>query len=95
MTKFCHNCGAKMDGEPGPREEEGVTNFERLTQSPEALAAWLENLRAVNTPWERAFDRVFCAECQNQNCDQCPEEEYRVNPLWWLGQKAEEQEDEP
>lgn len=66
-----------------------MKNFERLTQSPEVLAAWLEKLTAVNTPWEKAFDRTFCAECQNQNCEQCQEEEYRVNPLWWLGLEAE------
>lgn len=66
-----------------------MTNFERLTQSPEVLAAWLEKLAAVNTPWEKAFDKAFCAECQNQNCEQCQEEEYRVNPLWWLGLEAE------
>ena len=39
------------------------TNFDRITASPEVLAAFLASLPCLDAPWDDAFHRVFCDNC--------------------------------
>lgn len=69
-------------------EEPAPTNFQKITASPEALAAFLRSLPVHTAPWDTAFYRAFCDDCPAEECDECKKEE-RGNPLWWLGLAAE------
>ena len=63
----------------------GKTNFDRITASPEALAAFLASLPCLDAPWDDAFHRVFCDNCSMEDCPKvCPHEEKRNSPAWWL-----------
>lgn len=64
--------------------------FEQITKSPEVLGEFLRGLPIIEAPWDREFQERFCADCLYLNCDGCPHEEYRNNPLWWLTLEAEE-----
>jgi len=66
-----------------------MTNFEQLTASLEAFAAFLAVIPVANSPWDEAFHRAFCSQCGLENCDLCPHEAERNNPAWWLAQDAE------
>ena len=70
-----------------------MSNFEKITASLEALGEFLASLTIADGPWEEAFHRAFCDECQAENCDaeNCPHNAERDNPLWWLNQTAEGQ----
>lgn len=84
-------------GEPGDKIEitdgfpvgieggpiDGKTNFEKITASPEALAAFLRSLSPISAPWDDAFHSRVCAGCSEEDCDKCRRVE-RDNPLWWL-----------
>lgn len=65
--------------------------FEKVTESPEALASLLRALPAIETPWDDAFHRLYCSSCSAADCDDCRRPE-RDNPLWWLGLPAAEVE---
>ena len=69
-----------------------MTNFEKITRSPEALADFLGSIMAIDCQWDHDFARAFCDDCPRENCDkdQCPHTEERNNPLWWLRQEAPE-----
>ena len=54
------------------------TNFDRITASPEVLAAFLASLPCLDAPWDDAFHRVFCD----------PHEAERNSPAWWLKLEA-------
>ena len=61
------------------------TNFDRITASPEVLAAFLASLPCLDAPWDDAFHRVFCDNCPTTDCPQvCPHEAERNSPAWWL-----------
>ncbi len=66
-----------------------MTNFEKLTTSPEALAAFLSAIPVANSPWDEGFHRKFCHGCGLEDCDHCPHEAERNNPAWWLEQEIE------
>ena len=68
-----------------------MTNFEKITETPEALSELLASLTVIDSPWEDAFQKAFCAGCGLENCDvvECPHDAERNNPLWWLVQTAE------
>ena len=65
-----------------------MTNYERITATPEALGAFLEALPIASGPWDVEFHRTFCKDCTAGNCDgaNCPHTIQRNNPLWWLMQ---------
>ena len=69
-----------------------MTNFEKITASPEALAAVLLTIPAADSPWDQAFRETFCASCGKEDCDSqdggCPNQAKRGNPAWWLGLDA-------
>ena len=65
-----------------------MSNFEKITASPEALAAFLASLPVATGPWDEEFHARFCAGCA-ATCDVCPHAEERNNPLWWLTKAAE------
>lgn len=71
-----------------------MTNFEKITASPETLAAVLAEIPAADSPWDRAFRETFCARCSRKDCDAqdggCPNQEKRENPGWWLGLEVTE-----
>lgn len=68
-----------------------MTNFEKITATPEALGEFLASLSVANGPWDEEFHRAFCDGCQSENCDaeNCPHNAERNNPLWWLNRAAE------
>lgn len=67
-----------------------TTIFDQITESPEALGAFLAKLNAVDTPWERMFEAHFCPACPYEDCPtECPNEDKRDEPTWWLRLPAE------
>lgn len=64
-----------------------MTNFEKITETPEALATFLNSLNVPTAPWDEEFHRMFCDSCKRRDCDaeRCPNQDKRNNPLWWLG----------
>lgn len=68
-----------------------MTNFEKITASPEAMGEFLASLPVATGPWDKEFHRMFCDSCERENCDEgkCPHQDKRYNPLWWLNQAAE------
>ena len=40
-----------------------MDNFQSITASPEALAAFLGSIPAIETPWDEAFNRLCCSSC--------------------------------
>lgn len=69
-----------------------MTNFEKITESPETLGAFLGSLPCLEGPWDTAFHRAFCDGCAAENCDaeNCPNNDQRNNPGWWLRMEAAE-----
>lgn len=66
-----------------------MTNFEKLTASPETLGAFLASIPTTGGPWDEAFRREFCAGCGQEDCEPtCPHQDKRDNPVWWLKQEA-------
>lgn len=61
-----------------------MTQFEKVTQSPETLGAFLAALPIIRGPWDEEFQARFCAGCPAKNCDACPHTAERNNPCWWL-----------
>ena len=45
--------------------------FEKVTESPEALASLLRAIPAIETPWDDAFHRLYCSSCSAADCDDC------------------------
>ena len=65
-----------------------MTQFEKITQSPETLGAFLAALPVMDGPWDTEFHAQYCADCLYLGCDDCPHEEFRNNPGWWLTLEA-------
>jgi hypothetical protein len=63
-----------------------MTNFEKITASPDALGEFLASLPVATGPWDEEFHRAFCVDCERENCDEkrCPHQDKRNNPTWWL-----------
>ncbi len=61
-----------------------MTQYEQITQSPETLGAFLAALSVIDGPWDKEFQKRFCAGCPAENCDVCPHAAERNNPGWWL-----------
>lgn len=74
-----------------------MTNFEKITETPEALGELLASLTVIDSPWEDAFHKAFCADCERGECDteHCPHQNERNNPTWWMMQEAEVEQDTP
>ena len=72
-----------------------MTNFEKITASPDVLGEFLESLPVATGPWDKSFHENFCASCERENCDteNCPHQNERSNPLWWLVQTAKGEQD--
>lgn len=67
-----------------------MTNYERLTASPDTLGSFLATLPVADAPWDEAFQKEFCAGCPQEDCEpSCPHQDKRNNPTWWLKQEAE------
>ncbi len=71
-----------------------MTNFEKITASPEVLGEFLASLPVATGPWDKEFHRMFCDSCERENCDgkRCPHNAERGNPAWWLTQEAGEKQ---
>lgn len=63
-----------------------MTNFEKITATPEALGAFLASLSVATGPWDESFHEKFCDSCERENCNgkRCPHKTERNNPTWWL-----------
>ena len=57
--------------------------FEKITESPEAMASLLRAIPAIETPWDDAFHRLYCSSCSAADCDDCrrPERNEKRKPL--------------
>ena len=60
------------------------TVFEAITKDAPTLAGFLRSLPVIEAPWDDAFHKQYCAGCGKQDCDVCPNEEFRNNQEWWL-----------
>ncbi len=61
-----------------------MSNFEKITVSPETLGEFLSSLPIATGPWDESFHRQFCDSCERdkrQDCGtpRCPHED---NPLF-------------
>ena len=65
------------------------TVFATITKDAPTLAGFLRSLPVIEAPWDDAFHKQYCAGCGADNCDACPNEEFRSNPEWWLSLDAE------
>ena len=70
------------------RQGHAATNFGKITESQEALAAFLSSLPVLSGPWDEAFHRRHCDDCPEIECGEC-ENKALNNPLWWLSPAAE------
>ena len=70
------------------REVLTVKVFERITESPEVLGKFLACLPVIEGPWDDRFHEQFCAGCDAEHCDACPNEEFRNIPGSWLTLEA-------
>ena len=70
-------------------ERKKTTVFEAITKDKPTLAGFLRSLPVIEAPWDDAFHKQYCAGCGKQDCDVCPNEEFRNNPEWWLSLVAE------
>ena len=63
-----------------------MSNFEKVTATPEELGAFLASLPVATGPWDESFHQEFCNSCKWKNCDgkKCPHQDKRGNPTWWL-----------
>lgn len=70
-----------------------MTNFEKITASPDVLGEFLASLPVATGPWDEEFHRAFCDSCEVPECgmETCPHKGNRQ--LWWLtmGDKADEE----
>lgn len=71
-----------------------MTIFEKITATPEALAALLGSVTALEGPWDDAFQREYCDKCQAKDCaaSVCaapePYQNEQKRIAWWLGLEA-------
>ena len=66
------------------KEVSMVTQFEKITESPDVLAAFLASQPVIDGPWDTEFHKRFCDYCPAKDCDDCWCKEFRDNPRWWL-----------
>ena len=71
------------------KEVSTVTQYEKITQSPGMLGAFLAALPVIHGPWDAEFQARFCAGCAVADCDACPHTAERNNPRWWLTLEAD------
>ena len=73
------------------------TYFDQITASPAVLAEFLASIPALETPWDEAFQRTYCAACSAENCDaeNCPHQAERNSPAWFLAQEVEDSGKDP
>lgn len=71
-----------------------MTNFEKITQSPEALGNFLASLPVPDGPWDTEFQRMYCQRCKKDDCDGCRYEAKRNSPAWWLVLEAPSEQTE-
>lgn len=57
-----------------------MNNFQRITASREALAAFLGTIPAIETPWDDAFHRIYCSSCSAADCT--PAEKVEIEYLF-------------
>ena len=68
------------------------TVFEAVTKDAATLAALLGSLPVLEAPWDDEFHKRFCSSCGADSCDDCPNEQFRNKPEWWLSLPAAEVE---
>ena len=65
------------------------TNFEAITAGVQGLGRFLRSLPIIEAPWDTEFQKRYCSGCAAENCDACPNEQFRNNPEWWLSLEAD------
>ena len=83
-----------MEVETGTKAYENFKKsvFDAITKDKPTLAGFLRSLPVIEAPWDGAFQERFCVECGADSCDDCPNEQFRNNPEWWLSLPAAEVE---
>ena len=76
---------------PKPAKAARATVFEAVTKDAATLAGMLAALPVIEAPWDAEFQKRYCAKCLRADCDsesECPYQQERNNPAWWLALDA-------
>lgn len=68
-----------------------ATVFDAITKDATTLAGLLRSLPVLEAPWDAEFQKRYCSKCIRADCDdrdECPYQEFRNNPEWWLALDA-------
>lgn len=66
--------------------------FDAITKEARQRGLVLRSLPCIEAPWDAAFQKRYCSSCTADSCDDCPNEQFRNNPEWWLSLPAAEVE---
>lgn len=73
------------------RKRQEATVFDAITKDAATLAGLLRSLPVLEAPWDAEFQKRYCSKCIRADCDdrdECPYQEFRNNPEWWLALDA-------
>ena len=73
------------------RKNREATVFDAITKDAATLAGLLRSLPVLEAPWDAEFQKRYCSKCIRADCDdrdECPYQEFRNNPEWWLALDA-------
>lgn len=73
------------------RKMVGTTVFDTITKDAATLAEVLASLPVIEAPWDTEFQKRYCSKCLRADCDsesECPYQQERNNPAWWLALDA-------
>lgn len=76
---------------PKPAKAAAATVFEAVTKDAATLAGMLAALPVIEAPWDKEFQKRYCSKCLRADCDsesECPYQQERNNPAWWLALDA-------
>ena len=73
------------------QKRQETTVYEAITKNAATLAKMLAALPVIEAPWDTEFQKRYCSKCLRADCDsesECPYQQERSNPAWWLALDA-------
>ena len=86
-----YRAAAGMTASKEPPKKKSETVFEAVTKDAATLARLLGALPVLEAPWDTEFQQRYCSKCFRADCDdadECPYQQDRNNPAWWLSLDA-------